>query len=186
MGKLVLITGGGRSGKSDFGLKLAETLKGPRLFIATCPITDPEMADRIQKHRTARDDGLWSTIEEQTRLAEIISHQTNGVVLVDCLTLWINNLLYAATEAGRILTEKAIEDKSRELAHACKATNAVVFLITGEVGSGIVPADKETRLYRDLIGKCNQIMASFSDEVYMVSCGLPIQLKPGNTYVIIE
>ena len=107
MAEIILITGGSRSGKSAFAQMTSEALPGPRAYIATCPVIDLEMEERIRKHREARREKGWKTIEETVDLAGVI-RRAGGcrVLLVDCLTLWINNLLYEAEKRGEILPKK--------------------------------------------------------------------------------
>jgi adenosylcobinamide kinase / adenosylcobinamide-phosphate guanylyltransferase len=178
--RTILITGGSRSGKSDYALQLAEELPEPWVFVATCPITDDEMADRIRKHRDRRSS-KWITIEEPVLLSKAVGEQSNaGVILIDCVTLWINNLLYNAEKQNKTISEADIERLCGELAASCRVVQSTVIIVTNEIGSGIVPENKSTRLYRDLVGKANQVIASYADEVYFVACGLPLALKRGS------
>ncbi|HOF04893.1 MAG TPA: bifunctional adenosylcobinamide kinase/adenosylcobinamide-phosphate guanylyltransferase [Syntrophales bacterium] len=125
MARIVLITGGSRSGKSAFAQELAESLAEERIYIATCPVVDGEMAARIARHRRDREARSWRTIEEETALAGALGWGADtGVVLVDCLTLWINNLLYAAQQHGATLTEDDIAGKAREVLQAARSGTA--------------------------------------------------------------
>lgn len=179
MGKIILITGGGRSGKSGHALKLGESLSGPRVFVATCPVLDDEMRDRIKKHRQERRKGVWRTIEEETDLiAALRRAKTARVVLVDCLTLWINNLLYAAEKSRKKITERTIARQSRELITAAKKHSGTIIFVTNEIGMGIIPETPICRLYRDLAGRCNQVIATGSDSVVLMVAGQPLQIKP--------
>ena len=109
MAEIILITGGSRSGKSAFAQKTAEALPGPRAYIATCPVIDPETEKRIRKHREARRGKGWETIEETVDLAGAIRRAvTCRVLLVDCLTLWINNLLHEAEKRGKYLPKRPL------------------------------------------------------------------------------
>ena len=99
------------------------------------------------------------------------------VVLVDCLTLWVNNLMYAAHLGKTQLDEDVLSEKSRTLVKAAKTPSGRVLFVTNEVGLGIVPENKDARQYRDLVGRCNQQIASAADNVYLVSCGIPMKLK---------
>ncbi len=175
MAHIILITGGGRSGKSSYAQRLAEGLPGPRAFIATCPRIDGEMDERIRKHQESRDEALWHTIEEPLNLAGTLRNASeHKVFLVDCLALWINNLMY---RAGRPLTEDEIADECREVLSACKQIQGTVIFVTNEVGMGIIPVNAEARLYRDLLGRCNQTIAAGADNVVFMACGLPLNLK---------
>lgn len=178
MGKLTLITGGSRSGKSAFAQQLAEKEDGSRVFLATCPVTDIEMAERIQRHIADRSQSGWETIEEQVDIAgKIEGASAYGVVLVDCLTLWVNNLMYNAQLENVTLDEDLISVKIADVVNAAQKHPGRIILVTNEVGLGIVPDNKDARLYRDLIGRCNQQMAAASERVYLVSCGIPLQIK---------
>ncbi len=178
MARLILFTGGARSGKSDCALRLAETLPGPRAFVATCTALDDEMRERIRKHRQQRTKTNWQTIEEPLDPAKTLSETCDfEVFLVDCLTLWINNLLHRAEEQGLVFSEADMERTCDELLAACSRVRGTVIFVTNEVGLGIVPDNKVARLYRDLMGRCNQRIASEADEVYLVSCGIPLTLK---------
>jgi adenosylcobinamide kinase / adenosylcobinamide-phosphate guanylyltransferase len=179
MARVILITGGARSGKSDYARRLAEALPGPRAFVATCPPLDDEMRERIRKHRLERVKSDWHTIEEPLEPAKTLWSASGdfAVFLVDCLTLWINNLLYRAEQQGLVLAEEEMERTCDELLAACARVQGTVIFVTNEVGLSIVPENKLSRLYRDLVGTCNQRMARGADEVYLVTCGIPLTLK---------
>jgi adenosylcobinamide kinase/adenosylcobinamide-phosphate guanylyltransferase len=178
MAEIHLITGGSRSGKSAFAQKAAESLPGPRAYVATCPITDPEMAARVKQHRQARSAAEWKTIEETVDLAGAIRRAvTYRVLLVDCLTLWSNNLLFKAERRGEIFTEEAMAECCREVIDACKAHPGVVVFVTNEVGMGIVPENEAARRFRDCAGRCNQLIAAVAGTVILVVSGIPLVLK---------
>jgi adenosylcobinamide kinase/adenosylcobinamide-phosphate guanylyltransferase len=181
MSGLILVTGGARSGKSAYAQQLAETLSGPRAYIATCPVTDPEMAERVRKHRLARDGKDWQTVEEPLDLSGALIRTTAcPTVLVDCLTLWINNLMYRAANNRQSLTEEEVQQHCRHVIDAAQQHGGHVIFVTGEVGLGIVPENREARLFRDLLGRCNQILAAGARQVTLVACGLPLHLKQEN------
>jgi len=178
MAEIILITGGSRSGKSAFAQQLAEQQDGSRLFLATCPVTDDEMEDRIQRHIADREHSGWDTVEEQIDLVGQLERASNyEVVLVDCLTLWVNNIMYEARQSNTLLDEDEISRKAADFVVSAQKHPGVVIFVTNEVGLGIVPGNKDARLYRDLVGRCNQQVAAIADSVYLVSCGIPIQIK---------
>lgn len=180
MAQLILVTGGTRSGKSEYARTSAEALPGPRAFIATCLATDDEMRERIRKHQQSRLRSSWETIEEPFELvATLRDHAQFNLYLVDCVTLWLNNLMYRAREQGQTLSEEQVAIKAEELVEACFSVSGPVILVTNEVGSGIVPENQDARLFRDLMGACNQVIARAADEVVLVACGLPMKLKDG-------
>ena len=178
MAEITLVTGGCRSGKSRYAREIAESLPGPRVFVATCPLLDDEMRTRIDRHRQEREAAGWDTIEETTDLAGTIRGAADyDVILVDCLTLWVNNLMYEAGEQDRELTEDDMVEQANRLLEACGQRHGTVLFVTNEVGMSIVPENALARRYRDLIGRCNQTIAAHSDVVALVSCGIPLELK---------
>ena len=178
MGKIVLVTGGNRSGKSAYAQNLAEGLPGPRTYVATCPVIDAEMAQRVQKHKEARRHAEWETIEETVDLAGVIRRAgAFRVLLVDCLTLWANNLLYEAERLGRAFTEEDMAERCRELIGACGAFPGMVIFVTNEVGMGIIPQNETARRFGDLAGRMNQIIGAAAGTVTFLVSGLPLTLK---------
>lgn len=180
MARIVLITGGSRSGKSGYAQQAAEALPGAHGFVATCPAVDEEMAERIRKHQERRDPNRWTTMEEPRDLARTIRGADGfAVLLVDCVTLWVNNLMYEEEQHGRVLTEEDAERHCRDLLAACADFSGTVIFVTNEVSMGIVPDNPTARRYRDLVGRCNQILARAADEVILMVCGLPVIVKGG-------
>lgn len=178
MGKIILITGGSRSGKSDFAQKKAEETSNSRLYIATCPPLDSELEERIKRHQAAREGLGWQTVEEQLNISDVIEkNEEYSVILIDCLTLWINNIQYKAEVEKKCIDENHITEVTSDLIDICKKTDSTIFFVTNEVGSGIVPESAETRLYRDLVGRCNQYIGAAADEVFFVTCSVPLQIK---------
>jgi adenosylcobinamide kinase / adenosylcobinamide-phosphate guanylyltransferase len=185
MANIVLTTGGSRSGKSAYAQKLAEALPGPRAYVATCPVIDPEMEIRVKKHREARSAADWETIEEPIDLAGALFRAgACRVILVDCLTLWVNNLLYEADGRGTVFTEEAMADRCREVIKACAAFPGTIIFVTNELGMGIIPDNETARRFRDCAGRCNQMLAAAADTVTLVVAGLPLLLKSGGKPVI--
>jgi adenosylcobinamide kinase / adenosylcobinamide-phosphate guanylyltransferase len=174
MAKLTLITGGARSGKSAHALELAsaDATAMRRFFIATAEALDDEMRSRIAHHRAARPHE-FETIEEPTALCTAVD-SLNGradVVVLDCLTLWISNLLGIGLSDSAILADAdALADT---LAHA--TFRSVV--VTDEVGWGIVPEHAVARRFRDLLGWTNQKVARVADEVLLMAAGYPLRIK---------
>ena len=182
MSTIVLITGGCRSGKSAYARKLAEAMRPRRAYLATCPAIDQEMHRRIEEHRRRRAVAEWETIEEPLYLAGAIgSAGTFNVLLVDCLTLWVNNLMFEAERHGGAVTEQDVADRCGEVLASCATHPGTVFFVTNEVGAGIVPENAIARAYRDLAGRCNQVIAAGADEVILISCGIPLTLKGTRT-----
>jgi adenosylcobinamide kinase/adenosylcobinamide-phosphate guanylyltransferase len=178
MTRIVLITGGCRSGKSAYAQQLAESLPPKRLFVATCPVTDDEIRHRIEQHRQARQDRGWETVEEQCDLADVFRrHGKCQVLLVDCVTLWINNLMYHAERDGRQFMEADVAEQCRQMLHAAEACPGTVIFVTNEVGLGVVPDNVQARRYRDLVGRANQTLAARADAVTLLCCGIPWHLK---------
>jgi len=169
----ILIIGGCRSGKSDHALQLAEGLGQRRIFVATCVPHDPEMQDRVNRHRRDRDD-TWVTLEVPVKLADTITTHgpTADVILVDCLTLWLSNLLMASQD------NQAIRERIDGLADAVSAAPNAVILVSNEVGTGIVPENPLARQYRDLAGWTNQALAKVCNRVDWSVAGIPVTIKP--------
>lgn len=167
---LVLVGGGSRSGKSRFALELARERGVKRAFLATAQAFDDEMCDRIAKHRAERDLS-FKTIEEPINLAQLISSNSThfDVILVDCLTLWVSNLLLQEVQN--------IEERGVELARVAAASSALCILVTNEVGCGIVPENALARRFRDVAGRLNQEAARAANEVYLLHFGIASRLK---------
>jgi len=179
MANIILITGGARSGKSSYALELAESISTKRLFVATCPTIDPEMSERVRRHQEERRGRGWETIESETDLTAVFSNKSIGfdVVLLDCITLWVNNILFADEKNSAEFTDGHIAALCNEWLEAAKKSACTVICVTNEVGLGIVPDNALARKYRDLVGTCNQLIGRNSSEVVLVSCGIPLFLK---------
>lgn len=172
MSRIVLVTGGARSGKSRLAEGMALAYGDPLGYVATGRAGDGEMAERIARHRQRRGS-MWQTMEEPLLLKEVIVGHDGyfKAILVDCVTLWLSNLLFAHNDRGRVL------DEVRELADVMPNLATPLVLVTNEVGAGIVPENALARTFRDLAGEANQILASAADEVHVAMCGLPLKLK---------
>lgn len=166
----VLILGGARSGKSRYAQKLAEASGKTSVLIATADAGDDEMAERIEKHRAERA-AHWRVVEEQIDLAGVLSREAaaDRVLVVDCLTLWLSNLMCAAKDADTAISA---------LAAALARLDGTVIFVTNEIGLGIVPESKLGRAFRDAQGRLNQSLAAACDTVLFIAAGLPLQLKP--------
>lgn len=177
MARIVLITGGARSGKSAYALARAEALSGRRLFVATCPKVDAEMAERVHRHRQERFGRGWATIEEERDLTTVLRHpgQEYDILLIDCLTLWVNNLIHHEQE--REIDQHHLLKKCASWLAAAGDHPGQLFCVTNELGQGIVPDNALARRYRDLVGSCNQFVAARAEEVVLVCCGIPLSLK---------
>ncbi|MCK5825905.1 MAG: bifunctional adenosylcobinamide kinase/adenosylcobinamide-phosphate guanylyltransferase [Desulfuromusa sp.] len=182
LSRLIYVSGGCRSGKSIYAQELAESLPGRRAYLATCPQIDEEMDQRIERHQQQREKKGWETIEVPLELsAAIIQTKDFDVLLIDCLTLWINNLLYQVEQDGGSLTEQQIGERCCELVKICRQRGQTVIFVTNELGLGLVPADPLSRHYRDCLGRCNQTIAKLADEAVFMVSGIPLILKePGS------
>ncbi|MDP2688568.1 MAG: bifunctional adenosylcobinamide kinase/adenosylcobinamide-phosphate guanylyltransferase [Deltaproteobacteria bacterium] len=170
MGKFVFVIGGARSGKSSFALKLAASLPAPRRYLATALSRDAEMEERIRRHKDERGDG-WETMEEPRDIKGRLEGLEGGVALIDCLTLWLTNLI----EAG--LTDEGVEAEAKGLLSAVNRSGPDVIAVSNEVGLGIVPANALARRFRDLSGMVNRMAAEAASEVYFLAAGLPMRMK---------
>jgi adenosylcobinamide kinase/adenosylcobinamide-phosphate guanylyltransferase len=175
MGDLTVFIGGAKSGKTKAALLEAEKYPAPRVYLATAQGLDGEMQDRIKRHQAERGPD-WRTLEAPIDPASAISALPGtSPVLMDCLTLWFNNLMSA----------KALEEQDihyyishvEELIAAMEAYKGPIILVSNELGSGIVPMDPLTRLYRDAVGLAHQMLAGFAKNVYFVLAGLSLKLK---------
>ncbi len=186
MGKAILVTGGARSGKSSFAEKLAADLKGEILYIATAVAFDDEMKDRIKKHQEARPEE-WDTYEGYKDLDKVVTEKGSMYkgILLDCITVMITNLLMDSDSVDfeNISTleldelEKYVKTQFQQLMKTISNTEAVVIMVTNELGSSIVPENKLARFFRDAAGRINQYVASCCDEVYLTVCGIPMKIK---------
>ncbi len=172
---LILVLGGAASGKSDFALQVAMKAVKPtvkKAFVATGEGLDEEMAKKIAKHRRTRSSA-WETAEVPRDVAVWMRRHgpEYGVILVDCLTMWLSNRMDPDGD------EAACEKDLHTLLQAVRQTSARVVMVGNELGMGLVPADPESRRFRELSGRLNRLVADEADEAYMVVAGLSIRLK---------
>jgi adenosylcobinamide kinase / adenosylcobinamide-phosphate guanylyltransferase len=164
-----LVLGGARSGKSAFAESLASAHSGEKIYIATAETIDDEMAERINNHKMRRGP-LWQTLEAPIDLVSALraSDAPGHLILIDCISVWINNLMFHA---------RAIESEVADLCQALATLRGQVVLVSNEVGSGIVPDNALSRVFRDEAGRANQALAAVADDVVLVVAGLPLFLK---------
>lgn len=181
---LILVTGGSRSGKSAYALQRARAFPEPRHFIATAQASDDEMTARIEAHKKSRGQG-WALTEEPLAVAAALSAALTdapgraprraGVVVIDCITLWVSNLILA----DEAIDEKKVADRAEELAAIAREASSAVIVVTNEVGSGVVPDNALARRFRDCAGRANQVLAASAQEAWLMVSGLPLALRPG-------
>jgi adenosylcobinamide kinase/adenosylcobinamide-phosphate guanylyltransferase len=169
--RLTLVLGGARSGKSRYAEGLIEAATQSGLYLATAEARDDEMRERIRHHR-ARRDARWTTIEEPLDLGQVLRREARPArpILVDCVTLWLANVL----EAGR-----AAESAGAALVETMAALDGPVVFVANEVGLGVVPENALARRFRDHAGRLNQAIAASADRVVFIAAGLPLLLKDG-------
>ena len=174
MNKIILVTGGARSGKSVFAEKCTDFAAGNRAYIATAHITDEEMADRVKLHQDRRAGNGWTNVEEEFDLAAALEQVRNKeAVLVDCLSVWINNLMFRDPD----FSEADMVWETERLTAALKSFPGVAVLVINEVGQGIVPINELARRFRDCSGRCGQMVAAAANEVWYCVCGIPMKIK---------
>lgn len=173
MKEITLITGGCKSGKSRHALELADNITGDRkIFVATCIPFDDEMKERIRRHQEERSK-TWHTLEVPVLLSGAISEwgAKSDIILIDCLSLWINNIMLQHTDIDNV------SDNIQNLVSSLKNSCCPVVLVSNEVGSGIVPDNKLARFFRDAAGHANQKIASIADRVIWMVAGIPVVIK---------
>jgi len=170
LGKIIFVIGGARSGKSAYAMSRADKASEGKSFIATAEPFDNEMKERIKKHRNDRGSD-WQTIEEPLDIVGALSRNRNtkGPVILDCLTLWLSNIMRHRTDTKTSFKE-LIEELGRN-------RSADLFIVSNEVGMGIVPENRLARQFRDMAGMLNQRVAAAADEVVLVAAGIPIKIK---------
>ena len=168
MVEIILVTGGARSGKSALAERLAQSCGNKVIYIATSEPFDDEMQSRFDRHRARRDAGL-RTVDAPLELPDMLV-QTDGDAarLVDCLTMWLNNLIYHNRDVG---------DEMNRLIKVISEQQADLVMVTNEIGSGLVPQTAEARKFRDLAGELNQMVAQAASQVYLSVSGIPVKIK---------
>lgn len=173
LNELIFVIGGCRSGKSRHALQLAEEMPGDRkIYIATCVPQDDEMKQRVARHQKERSQ-IWQTVEAPLHLPQAITENSPeaDVLLVDCLTLWVSNLLMETDD------EKTLAANISQLIDALGKAASPVVLVSNEVGAGIVPENRLARQYRDIIGWVNQAVAKTAGKVTWMVAGIPVTVK---------
>lgn len=185
MSKVILVTGGARSGKSNFAEKLCKERNNNTAYIATSIPFDDEMKDRVRKHKESRPQN-WKTYEIYKDIYTIIDDisKEHKTVILDCVTLLVNNLIFMheidianSTQYEIDELEKYIKEQVEKLLIEIKKTNLYFVIVTNELGLGGVSINKLTRVYTDIVGRINQQIAAQSDEVYFVISGIPMKIK---------
>lgn len=186
MGKVVLITGGARSGKSSYAESLCKKSENEVVYIATAEILDQEMSDRVRKHREQRPKN-WRTVEcwnfISPSLPQILEH--SKTILLDCLTMLVSNLMflepvldYEHADMERINErEVLILQEIDRVLEMVKTSTSTLIVVTNELGMGIVPENRLSRIYRDIVGRINQRVAGSADDVYFLVSGIPVPIK---------
>ncbi len=169
--KIIFITGGARSGKSSFAMAEASRINGKKAYIATAEALDEEMKERIEKHGRQRGKD-WDTYEEPLKISEVIKNIEDkyNVIVIDCLTLWLSNIMQSNSGIRH-----EIENFINTLRVTQKALR--IYIVSNEVGMGIVPDNEMARRFRDMAGILNQKVAEVSGETYIVVAGIPIKVK---------
>jgi len=170
-GRIIFVVGGAKSGKSGFALRNASSRAGKKAYIATAQAFDREMEEKIALHKRERS-GEWETFEEPIHIPALIREltQTHDVILLDCLTLWLSNLLLADE---RLLWKYCDEFIAALTGHK----RSYLAIVSNEVGMGIVPDNALSRIFRDSAGHLNQRVAHIADEAYLVAAGIPLKIK---------
>ena len=185
MSNIILVTGGARSGKSNFAESLCIKQNNRTAYIATSIPFDDEMKNRVKKHQESRPKE-WKTYEIYKDIYSIVEELDNNhdTVIMDCVTLMVNNLMFTygievdkATSQELNELEEYIKEKIKKLMETIKKTNLYFVIVSNEVGMGIVPENKLSRIYADFVGRANQLIAKYSDEVYFVVSGIPMKVK---------
>ncbi len=183
MKKIILLLGGARSGKSYYAQELAKKMAEKVLFVATAEAGDEDMRRRIENHQRGRP-ATWRTLEETTGIGNRIEDEIEDeqLVIIDCITLLVSNIFsrYDEKQFETIedsILEKEVLSEINRLLECLKKVDASFIIISNEVGLGIVPDNRMGRLYRDFLGRTNQMLAQSADEVYFMIAGIPLRVK---------
>lgn len=185
MNKIILITGGARSGKSNFAESEIRKIDKSTAYIATAIAFDEGMKNRIKKHVEQRPN-TWKTYEKPTQVHEIIDtiSQENEVAILDCITVLVTNTLFQSDLDWETVSEEMVDEIEariqkdiKAMVEAIQKTDLTVYMVTNEIGSGIVPENRLARLFRDIAGRVNQYLGQMSEEVYLVVSGIPMKIK---------
>ncbi len=186
MKKVILILGGARSGKSHFAQEYERRRGEKVLYVATATAGDADMQRRIEKHRQARPPD-WRTLEVTSNIGTQIEANAGDaqVIVIDCITLLVNNIFsrHQETEFDAIndaALEKEVVDEIQQLQKCLKKVDSSFLIVSNEVGLGLVPDNRMGRLYRDILGRANQMLAQTADEVYLMVAGIPLRVKPND------
>ena len=172
MGKLTLVIGGARSGKSRYAVELARSVGDGVVFVATCVVEDAEMRERVERHHRSRPC-TWKTVEEPHDVAAALQRvgAEADVVVVDCLTLLVSNLMAAG------LNDEQVEEQATAIVATARRVDCHTILVSNDVGCGVVPDNALARRFRDLAGRVNQLVAAAAVEVVMLVAGVPVAIK---------
>jgi len=180
MSSIIFLIGGARSGKSSYAVDLARECHGGVAYLATGVACDEEMEERIEKHKNDRPDS-WETMEEPLNLEDALKNMNSSIklVLLDCLGFWVSNLIFHYQSQGKTdsQVEEAVLKRVLEFVSLAKEIDPKIIIVSNEVGMGIVPEAPLGRLFRDVLGRANQIMASRADEVRFFVAGLSMKMK---------
>lgn len=185
MSRIILVTGGARSGKSNFAEQLCRNRDNSTAYIATSIPFDNEMKDRVRKHKESRSSD-WKTYEIYKDIYSIIKelNDNHETIILDCVTLLVNNLMFTydididdSNQEEINELEAYIKDQVSKLLKEVRTTNLYFVVVTNELGMGVVPGNKLSRVYADIVGRINQQISAESDEVYFVVSGIPMKIK---------
>jgi adenosylcobinamide kinase/adenosylcobinamide-phosphate guanylyltransferase len=177
VGRIVLVTGGARSGKSGWAERRAAELGGDAVtYVATAEALDAEMARRIARHRAGRP-AAWPTVEAPRRAAGAVRAAATAVVLVDCMTVLASNALLADESGGEEAALAAVLAEAEALRDAALARAGTTLVVTNEVGMGVHPPTTLGRWYRDALGRANALLAAAADEVVLMVSGIPVRIR---------